>query len=72
MNLLELFKEISDNDKAVASYAAVRWKDGVVCPYCKSDKTCAHYPKHKTKRWQCFDCKKSFSVIVGTIFIILI
>lgn len=67
MNLLELFKEFADNDKAVAYLESVRWKDKVVCTYCKSDKTCKHN-NEKRSRWQCWNCKKSFSVTVGTIF----
>jgi len=67
MNLFSLFKEFEDNDKAVAYLESIRWKDGVICPYCNSDKTCKHNEKNKT-RWQCWDCHKSFSVTVGTIF----
>ena len=68
MNLLELFKEFEDNDKAVAYLESVRWKDGVVCPNCQSDKTCKHHVHNRTKKWQCWNCKHSFSVTVGTFF----
>lgn len=67
MNIFEFFKEFSHNDKALAYLESIRWKDGVICPYCKSDKTCKHVEKSKT-RWQCWNCKKSFAVTVGTIF----
>lgn len=39
----------------------------VVCPYCNSDKTCKHNTE-KQKRHQCWNCERSFSVFVGTIF----
>ena len=67
MNLLELFKEFSDNYKAVSYLESVRWKNGVVCPYCDSKKTCKHNDENRS-RWQCWNCHKSFSVTVGTIF----
>lgn len=68
MNLFSLFKEFEDNEKAVAYLESVRWKDGVVCPYCKSDKTCKHHVHNRSKKWQCWNCHKSFAVTVGTIF----
>lgn len=68
MNLLGMFQEFSDNDKAVAYLESVRWKDGVVCPYCNSDKTCKHEVRNRVKKWQCWNCNHSFSVTVGTIF----
>ncbi len=68
MNILQLFQEFSDNDKAVAYLESVRWKDGVICPKCQSDKTCKHHVHNKAKKWQCWNCHHSFSVTVGTIF----
>ena len=68
MNLFGLFKEFADNDNAIAYLESVRWKDGVTCPYCKSDKTCKHHVHNRTKGWQCWNCRKSFSGTVGTIF----
>lgn len=67
MNLFGLFKEFEDNNKAVAYLESVRWKNGIVCPYCNSAKTYKHNSESRT-RWQCSNCKKSFSVTVGTIF----
>lgn len=67
MNIFSIFEEFSTHETAVSYLESVRWKDGVVCPYCKSDKTCKHSEKNKS-RWQCWNCRKSFSVTVGTIF----
>lgn len=67
MNILELNRKFSTPDKAVKYFEHVRWGDKVICPYCESHKTCQHYEKNK-RRWQCWNCHKSFSVTVGTIF----
>src|SRR5688500_16234884 len=67
MNIFELSKKFSTPEKAMKYFESVRWKDGVICHYCYSDKTCKHQEKGK-KRWQCWNCHKSFSVTVGTIF----
>jgi len=45
-----------------------RWNGEVKCVYCGSDKTCRHNTNTQTPRLQCWNCKKSFSVLVGTIF----
>ena len=67
MNIIELSRKFSKPEKAVKYFESVRWKDGVICPYCQSDKACKHHAQGK-KRWQCWGCHKSFSVTVGTIF----
>ncbi len=67
MNIIELSRKFSTPEKAIKHFEKVRWCGNVVCPYCKSDKTCKHHAQGK-KRWQCWNCKKSFSVTVGTIF----
>lgn len=68
MNLLELFQRYQDNDDAIAYLESIRWKDGVICTKCHSDKTCRHDTKNRQKKWQCWNCHHSFSVTVGTIF----
>lgn len=67
MNLIDIFKTFDDNQKCIDYLEKKRWKDGVICPYCKSNKTCKHTEKNKIRN-QCWNCKKSFSVTVGTIF----
>lgn len=44
---------------------AKRWPDGVICPHCDSKSV-----KFMASRsvWQCRDCRKQFTVKVGTIF----
>ena len=67
MNIFEFFKKFEQNENAIKYLEEIRWKDEVICPYCSSKKTCKHQEKNKS-RWQCWGCKKSFSVTVGTIF----
>src|SRR5829696_5334548 len=65
--LLEAIRYFSDLDVATEHVAKTRWPDGPVCPRCG-----VLDPKHyylKTRRiWKCRECKKQFSVKVGTIF----
>ena len=68
MSLLDLSQRYQDNDVAISYLESIRWKNGVICPYCNSDKTCKHHVKDRKKKWQCWNCKHFFSVTVGTIF----
>ncbi len=45
--------------------AGLRWPNGVVCPFCQSDKV-GHIATRSL--WRCKDCRKQFSVKKGTIF----
>jgi transposase-like protein len=63
--LLECSRYFSDPDVCVEFLAAMRWKQGVECPHCKSKK----HSYLKTRRiWKCGECKKQFSAKVGTVF----
>jgi len=59
-------KYFADADAALQFMASIRWPDGkATCPCCHS--TNAAFLS--TRRiWKCRDCKKQFSVKVGTIF----
>src|SRR5882757_8353265 len=56
----------SDKDRAFAYALNYRWPNGLVsCPRCWSEK----HAFIKTRRiWECYGCKKQFSLKVGTIF----
>jgi transposase-like protein len=55
----------ADEDNAFNYAVAVRWPEGVFCPWCDS----SNHSFIGTRRiWKCKDCKKQFSVRVGTIF----
>ena len=63
--LLECSRYFSDPDVCVEFLAAMRWKQGVECPHCKSKR----HSYLKTRRiWKCSECKKQFSAKVGTVF----
>ncbi len=56
----------SDADRCFQYALNLRWPDGVVsCPRCGSER----HAFIKTRRiWECYGCKKQFSLKVGTIF----
>jgi transposase-like protein len=65
-SLMEAIEQFADPGKALAFAAAMRWPEGVVCPYCGSGDDLSFL---KTRRiWKCLGCRKQFSVKVGTIF----
>lgn len=65
--LLEAIRYFSDLDVATEFVAQTRWPDGPVCPRCGLvDKK--HYYLKTRRVWKCRDCKKQFSVKVGTVF----
>lgn len=66
-SLLQATRYFADPDVCVEFVAAMRWPDGVVCPWCGGNG--AGFVK--TRRiWKCKhkDCRKQFSVKQGTIF----
>jgi transposase-like protein len=56
----------SDKDRAFAYALNYRWPNGLVtCPRCGSER----HSFMKTRRvWECYGCKRQFSLKVGTIF----
>jgi transposase-like protein len=64
-SLLEAVAYFADKDRALDFMVQMRWPNGVVCPACEADK-----PSFLTTRriWKCRDCRRQFSVKVGTIF----
>lgn len=64
MNIFEIFAKLNTQEKCLKYLELKRWGRGkVTCPYCNSDRTCKHLHRH-----QCWNCNKSFSVTIGTIF----
>ena len=63
-------KRCNDANAARKHLEAVRWPDGAICPHCGSVGN-AHRIKGKSARpglWFCADCRKQFTVTVGTLF----
>ncbi len=65
-SLMDMLKVFSDEQKCIDHFAAIRWKNGIYCPHCGS---CRKIHKFSDgKRYKCADCRKQFTVKVGTIF----
>jgi transposase-like protein len=65
-----LAPHFTDADKAREYLEALRWPTGPVCPHCGA--LSGHYAlkgaSHRAGLWKCKDCRKQFSVTVGTVF----
>jgi len=66
-SLPELMIAFRKPEKAVAYFAAIRWKNGKFCPYCNSPNV-YDIKKRGKAAYRCAACQNSFSVMVGTIF----
>lgn len=69
--LIEAIRYFSDEQTCINAVALLRWQDGSpVCPKCGAEQTGErnHYWLKTQKRWKCWECRKQFSVKVGTIF----
>ena len=63
-DLLAAIRYFSDPDNCLSFMIGLRWPDGITCPRCG----CKAASFIKTRRlWICKDCKKNFTVKVGTI-----
>ena len=68
LTLVELIRKFPDDETAEAWFASIRWPDGPECPHCG----CGNVQTptaHKTMPYRCRgnDCRKFFSVKVGTV-----
>lgn len=66
MNLTEVNKNFNTQAKCLKLLEQLRWGKTVRCTFCTSDKVKAI--KTEQGRYSCKNCKRSFSVLVGTIF----
>ena len=59
-----------DKDKARVHLEAIRWPDGPICPHCGVIGNAAKLngKAHRPGVYKCRDCRKQFSVTVGTVF----
>jgi len=73
-NLAKLGKHFSDEDAARELLESLRWPNGATCPHCTAGNPYKLTPKASSKRpcrkglYKCRDCRKQFTVTVGTIF----
>ena len=63
MNIIQIYRQFPSKKFCVDYLEQVRWRGQPVCPYCRSDRTRRNQGRH-----YCYNCKTSFSVMVGTIF----
>lgn len=65
MSLIDFQAQFKDEATCLAFLESQRWKNGRFCPHCGS---LATYKFKDGKLFKCQDCKKQFTVKVGTIF----
>src|SRR5947207_106552 len=79
LTLKDITKVYNDEAAAYELLESLRWPAGAVCPHCGSFDNHYMAPKGEGRKsrsgkvtarriWRCHDCKRQFSVIVGTIF----
>jgi transposase-like protein len=63
--LMQMMSAFPDEQSAIDHFTAIRWSNGAFCPACGSTKV-YHFSDARTHK--CGDCRKRFSIKVGTIF----
>jgi len=64
-SLFQMGQAFPDEQSAIDHLRAIRWKSGAFCPYCASTKV---YDFSDKRTHKCGDCRRRFSIKVGTIF----
>jgi transposase-like protein len=64
-NLIQMMSAFPNEQSAIDHFTAIRWKNGAFCSLCGSTKV-YHFSDQRTHK--CGDCRKRFSIKVGTIF----
>lgn len=64
-SLIQMMSAIPDEQSAIDHFTAIRWKAGAFCPHCGSTRV-YHFSDRRAHK--CGDCRKRFSIKVGTIF----
>jgi transposase-like protein len=65
MDLIETGRRFNDEATCIQYLEEVRWNGQPCCPYCESTRSGV---KSKSFRHTCLTCRRSYSVLVGTIF----
>ena len=64
-SLFELMEALPDEQAAIDHFTAIRWKNGAFCPHCGGTRIYTFSDKRTHK---CADCRRRFSIRVGTPF----
>jgi len=64
--MMEMAQTFDNEEKCLLYLSNLRWPEGPVCPHCGEHRT-INWLKSRKVYW-CGDCKKQFSVRIGTIF----
>lgn len=67
-SIISIYRRFPTQDDCLKHLEKVRWGDDPTCPYCGADTVCEKTEQYRRSRMQCWSCRKSFSVTVGTIF----
>jgi len=65
LSLFDLSKMFPDEDAAIVYLSGILWPNGPVCPFCQSVRTS---PRTAKNVHRCKDCRKDFTIRIGTIF----
>ena len=66
--LQQAIQYFSDEQVCIDAVAQMRWLSGPRCPDCLGNNATNPYYLKTQKRWKCRNCRRQFSVKVGTIF----
>ncbi len=66
ITLMDAVKKFDTEERAETWFVEQRWPDGPVCPFCESLRVSPR-PSRKPQPFRCRDCRKDFSVTVGTL-----
>ena len=70
ISLVEVARRFGNDESAQEWLVSKRWKDGVTCPYCGSDRIGERKMRRSLRQWRCNDrkaCGRAFTVKTGTI-----
>ena len=73
LSLIQIMARFSTDEKARAYLEAIRWPNGPACPHCGGTEHIASITPNPTAKvraglYECGDCKRQFTVTVGTVF----
>lgn len=70
IGIMEAARRFGDDELAQQWFIARRWRKGVICPYCGSDRIGERKARGKLRQWRCNDrkaCGRAFTVKTNTI-----